>query len=73
MLALIWALQLFEVCTLVLEEADHNPPNFLCLLSCLAQRLMRWTLLLQSHGLEIKHSKSKDNIVTDALSRALVG
>ena len=76
-LALIWALQHFEVyvgfgSSPVVVYTDHNPLTFLCSLSCPNRRLMRWTLFLQSYCLEIRHIKGKDNIVADALSRAPV-
>ena len=72
-LALIWSLQQFEVYVgsgPVVVYTDHNPLTFLNSLRCPNQRLVRWSLFLQSHSLEIRHIKGKDNIVADALSRA---
>ncbi|KAI3352072.1 hypothetical protein L3Q82_020890 [Scortum barcoo] len=74
-LALVWALQHFEVYTSsgvgpVVVYTDHNPLTFLCSLSCPNRRLMRWTLFLQSHYLDIRHIKGRDNVMADALSRA---
>lgn len=77
-LALIWALQHFEVyvgfgSSSVVVYTDHNPLTFLCSLNCPNRRLMRWALFLQSYSLDIRHIKGKDNVVADALSRAPVG
>ena len=52
--------------------ADHNPLTFLSSLHSPNQRLMRWTLFLQSHNSEVRHIKGKDNIMADAFSRAPV-
>ena len=73
-LALIWALQHFEVYvgggrTLVVYT-DHNPLTFLHSLQNPNQRLMRWCLFLQPFNLDIRHIKGSENIVADALSRA---
>lgn len=43
--------------------------TFLCSLSCPNRQLMRWTMFLQSHGLDIRHIRGKDDVVADALSR----
>ena len=73
-LALIWALQHFEVyvdsSVPILIYTDHNPITFLHSLPCPNRRLMRWFLFLQSYCLDIHHIKGSDNIVADALSRA---
>lgn len=73
-LALIWALQHFDVyvwssSTLVVYT-DHNPLTFLRSLQNPNQRLMRWALFLQPYHLDIRHIKGKENVVADALSRA---
>lgn len=57
-LALIWALQHFEVYVGTREKpvvvyTDHNPLTFLSSLHCPNQRLIRWTLFLQGYDLEI--------------------
>lgn len=53
-LALIWALKHFDVYVCsgvvpVVVYTDHNPLTFLNLLPCPDQRLIRWSLLLQSY------------------------
>lgn len=52
--------------SLVVVYTDHNPLTFLCLLSCPIRRLMRWTIFLQSHELDIRHIRVKDKVVADA-------
>lgn len=73
-LALVWALQHFEVyvggCAPLVVYTDHNPLTFLRSLRCPNQRLMRWALFLQGYDLDIRHIKGSDNTVADALSRA---
>lgn len=76
-LALIWALQHFEVDVScgsgpVVVYTDHNPLTFLSSLRCANQRLVRWSLFLQAHSLDIRHIKGSDNVMADALSRAPV-
>lgn len=74
-LALIWALQHFEVyvggdSSPLTIYSDHNPLTFLHSLKNPNQRLMRWCLFLQPFHLDIRHLKGSENIVADALSRA---
>lgn len=73
-LALIWALQNFEVYVSgtapLVVYTDHNPLTFLKSLRTPNQRLMRWFLFLQGHDLDIRHIKGQDNVLADALSRA---
>lgn len=73
-LALIWALQHFEVsvggAAPLVVYTDHNLLTFLKLLRTPNQRLVRWSLFLQGHDLDIRHIKGQDNILADALSRA---
>lgn len=76
-LALIWALQHFEVYVgtggvPLLVYTDHNPLTFLSSLKSPNQRLVRWSLFLQAHCLDVRHIKGKENIMADALSRAPV-
>lgn len=76
-LALVWALQHFEVYVGAVSVplqvfSDHNPLTFLTSLQCPNQRLMRWCLFLQAYSLDIRHIKGRDNVVADALSRAPV-
>ena len=73
-LALVWALTNFEVylgsgAVPVVVYTDHNPLLFLNSLQCPNQRLIRWSLFLQSHWLDIRHIKGAENVVADALSR----
>ena len=64
-LALIWALQNFEFYLGAgggpsVVYTDHNPLTILGSLQCPNQRLMQWSLLLQSHSLDVRHIKGKD-------------
>ena len=34
-----------------------------------SQRVMRWRLILEEFGPDIKHIKGEDNVVADAISR----
>ena len=73
-LALILALKHFDVyvggsSTPVVVYTDHNPLTFLNSLQCPNQRLIRWSLFLQSYCLDIRYVKGTDNVVADALSR----
>ena len=74
-LSLVWALQHFEVYVdsgvPVVVYTDHNPITFLHSLFCPNRRLLRWFLFLQSYCLEIHHIKGSDNLIADALSRAV--
>lgn len=74
-LALIWALQFFEVYLTsgtfpVVVYSDHNPLTFLHSLQSPNQRLIRWTLFLQPYPLDIRHIRGVENVLADALSRA---
>ena len=74
-LALIWALQTFEVyvggsLAPIVIHCDHNPLTFLHSLQNPNQRLMRWCIFLQPYNLDIRHIKGKENVIADALSRA---
>lgn len=73
-LALIWALKHFDVylgsgVVTVEVYTDHNPLTFLNSLRCPNQRLIRWSLFLQSYWLVIRYIKGSENVVADALSR----
>ena len=74
-LSLILPLQHFEVYLASLGSpivvfTDHNPLTFIHIIKNKNQRLLRWSLMLQEHNLDIRHIKEKDNIIPDALSRA---
>ena len=74
-LSLILALQHFEVYLAssvapIVIFTDHNPLTFIHKIKNKNQRLLRWSLMLQEHNLDIRHIKGKDNIIPDALSRA---
>ncbi|KAL2076463.1 hypothetical protein ACEWY4_027927 [Coilia grayii] len=73
-LALVWALQHFDVYVgggvrPVVVYSDHNPLTFLHSLQNPNQRLMRWALFLQPYQLDIRHIRGVENIMADALSR----
>ena len=74
-LALIWALQHFEVyvgsgVVPIVVYTDHNPLTFLRSMMCPNQRIMRWCLFLQSFHLDVRHIRGTENVIADALSRA---
>ncbi|KAI2643088.1 Retrovirus-related Pol polyprotein from transposon 17.6 [Labeo rohita] len=74
-LALVWALQHFDVyigggSMPVFVFSDHNPLTFLQSLRSPNQRLIRWALLLQPYSLDIRHIRGRDNVMADALSRS---
>ena len=74
-LSLILALQHFEVylassVSPIVVFSDHNPLTFIHKMKNKNQRLLRWSLMLQEHNLDIRHIKGKDNIIPDTLSRA---
>ena len=74
-LSLILALQHFEVYLAsshapIVVFSDHNPLTFIHKMKNKNQRLLRWSLMLQEHNLDIRHIKGRDNIIPDALSRA---
>ncbi|XP_061744139.1 uncharacterized protein LOC133543542 [Nerophis ophidion] len=76
-LALIWALQHFEVYVggglhPIVVYSDHNPLTFLqSFKGSTNQRLLRWALFLQPFHLLIRHIRGVENVMADALSRAL--
>ena len=72
--ALVLALQHFEVYVTssslpIVVYSDHNPLLFIDKMKDKNQRLLRWSLILQEHVLEIRHIKGKDNVVAHCLSR----
>ena len=74
-LSLILALQHFEVyltssSSPVVVFSDQNLLTFIHKRKNKYQRLLRWSLLLQEYNLDLRHIKWKDNITSDALSRA---
>ncbi|KAJ8031164.1 hypothetical protein HOLleu_27809 [Holothuria leucospilota] len=73
-LALILGLQHFDVYLgttsfPITVYTDHNPLTFLSKMKNKNQRLMRWSLFLQSYNVDIKHIKGKEYVVPDSLSR----
>nr|XP_033942276.1 uncharacterized protein LOC117449038 isoform X2 [Pseudochaenichthys georgianus] len=75
-LALLFALQHFEVylgssVKPIKVYTDHNPLVFLSRMNNHNQRLMRWSLIVQNYNLDISHKKGSDNVLADALSRAM--
>ena len=75
-LALLLSLQHFDVylrptIAPVQVYTDHNPLVFINKMKNHNQRLLRWSLALQEYDLEIRHVKGRDNVIADALSRAL--
>ena len=48
---------------------DHNPLTFINRMKNKNQMILRWSLIMQSYNLDIRHIKGKDNILADALSR----
>ena len=74
-LSLILALQHFEVYLAsshapIVVFSDHNPLTFIHKMKNKNQRLLRWSLMLQEHNLDIRHIRGRDNIIPDTLSRA---
>lgn len=74
-LALVWALQHFDVyvgggSTPVVVFSDHNPLVFLQSLRSTNQRLIRWAVLLQPYSLDIRFIRLRDNVMADAWSRS---
>ena len=53
----------------VLVYTDHNPLVFIERMKLKNQKILRWSLLIQSYNLEIKHIKGTNNVIADALSR----
>ena len=72
-LSLILALQHFQVYLSsanapIVIFSDHNPLTFIHKMKDKNQRLLRWSLMLQEHNLDIRHIKGRDNIIPDTLS-----
>lgn len=75
-IALLYALQHFKVylglsVEPILVFTDQNPLVFLSRMYNQNQRLMRWALIIQDYNLKICHKKGSENVLADALSRAL--
>ena len=73
-LALVLALQHFDFYLTpaqfpVQVYTDHNPLVFLNRMKNKNQRLLRWSLALQSYDLCIKHLPGRRNVLADALSQ----
>ena len=50
---------------------DHDPLVFINQMRNNNQGLIRWHLALQEYNLEMHHIKGRDNVIADALSRAM--
>ena len=75
-LALVLSLQHFGVylspsVSPVQVYTDHNPLIYIQYMKNHNERLLCWSLILQEYELEIRHVKGYNNIVADALSRAM--
>ena len=75
-LALILSLQHFEFYVVPAKfpidiYTDHNSLVFLNRVKNNNQRLLRWSLFLQEHNLNIIHIPGRHNVVADALSQGL--
>ena len=72
-LALVFALKHFETYLsgsgTIQVFTDHNPLVFLQRMGATNQRILRWSLFLQTFPLTISHIKGRDNVLADALSR----
>ena len=73
-LGLILALQHFDVYVSttvwpVKVFTDHNPLVFIQRMKNQNQRLMRWSIMLDTYNLQIQHVKGSSNVIADALSR----
>ena len=53
----------------VVIHTDHAAIKYLMAKKDANPRLIRWVLLLQEFGLEIKDTKGSDNVIADHLSR----
>lgn len=51
-------------------ETDHCPLTWLNNMSSKSGRLLRWSMILQQHNLDVRYKKGKLNANADALSRA---
>lgn len=75
-LALIWALQNFEVhvrsgCNPAMVYTDNDPFTFLCSIQNPNQHLMRWCLFLKLYNIDILYIKSVENVLAAAVCRAV--
>lgn len=76
-MALLLALQHFDVylgTTVAPVEVytDHNPLVFIEKMKNKNQRLLRWSLAFQEYNLIIRHIQGRNNVIADALSRAII-
>ena len=73
LLAIVSAIKKFE-CYVYGQQGlvvytDHNPITFLNRNKFSNQRLLRWSLFLQTYDIQIRHIKEVENKIADALSR----
>jgi hypothetical protein len=73
-LALVLAVRAFRIYMSghVIVYTDHQPLVFMNRMATSNQRLLRWTLEMQSYDLEIKHISGKKNVLADYLSRPCI-
>ena len=72
MLAMVFAYEKFRPYipgSHVIVHTDHAAIKYLMEKKDAKPRLIRWVLLLQEFGLEIKDKKDSDNVIVDHLSR----
>ena len=69
-LALILSVRAFKIYlnNQTVVYTDHEPLKFIYANANTNQRLLRWSLELQSYDLVINHVCGKDNVLTDFLS-----
>ena len=73
-LALVWAIQKFEVFLYgkkFLLEVDHKPLEYLKKTAYTNGRLMRWAMVLQQYNYFVRHIKGSQNVGADFMSRSL--
>jgi len=70
--AIIWALNRFRDIVYgahITVFCDHNPLQYIRESATKSAKLLRWSLSLQEHDVEIKYTKGSQNVVADCLSR----
>lgn len=70
---LVWAVQklaCYVSGSKFVVETDHCPLTWLNNMSSKSGRLLRWSMILRQHNLDVRYKKGKLNANADALSRA---